>query len=297
MNNITTKVVNLQLNAMNSKMYDIGILDRSNNRMINLYNKNIEYINTKIPLLKYKNINNHDIFVRPSKILNKAIILVDDINLDTVNTMVTDGVNPACIINTSPNNYQAWISLGDDLMFPKLKKLISQNFVKLYDADPASTDANHYGRLAGFTNRKPKYLTDKGYPWVKIISYEGKHAQATINIINKFIHSSEIMPNQNKDDNVSVTNSLINPDYKFTSASSIFSKSWKDWHDYTRNDDFSRGDFAVSCKMLKLGYSVDDIVMAILSDSPELSKRKTNHEFDYATRTVFAAKKILNSGK
>ncbi|WP_223940025.1 DNA-primase RepB domain-containing protein, partial [Aeromonas caviae] len=28
-----------------------------------------------------------------------------------------------------------------------------------YDADPASADSHHYGRLAGFTNQKPKHTT------------------------------------------------------------------------------------------------------------------------------------------
>ncbi|MDE7981767.1 MULTISPECIES: RepB family DNA primase [Enterobacterales] len=28
-----------------------------------------------------------------------------------------------------------------------------------YDADPASADSRHYGRLAGFTNRKDKHTT------------------------------------------------------------------------------------------------------------------------------------------
>ncbi|WP_223932390.1 DNA-primase RepB domain-containing protein, partial [Aeromonas caviae] len=35
-----------------------------------------------------------------------------------------------------------------------------------YDADPASADSHHYGRLAGFTNQKPKHTTKTGYqPW------------------------------------------------------------------------------------------------------------------------------------
>jgi len=45
---------------------------------------------------------------------------------------------------------------------------------RLYRADPASTDWRHLGRLAGFTNQKPKHRGPGGYaPWVKLL-----HAQA-----------------------------------------------------------------------------------------------------------------------
>ncbi len=48
-----------------------------------------------------------------------------------------------------------------------------------YDADPASADSRHYGRLAGFTNRKDKHTTRAGYqPWVLLRESKGKTATA-----------------------------------------------------------------------------------------------------------------------
>ena len=41
---------------------------------------------------------------------------------------------------------------------------------RLYQADPASTDWRHLGRLAGFTNQKPIRRLPAGWPpWVKIL--------------------------------------------------------------------------------------------------------------------------------
>ncbi|WP_373870935.1 DNA-primase RepB domain-containing protein, partial [Aeromonas caviae] len=35
----------------------------------------------------------------------------------------------------------------------------ARRLAREYDADPASADSHHYGRLAGFTNQKPKHTT------------------------------------------------------------------------------------------------------------------------------------------
>lgn len=42
--------------------------------------------------------------------------------------------------------------------------VIARKLAREYDADPASADSRHYGRLAGFTNRKDKHTTRTGYP-------------------------------------------------------------------------------------------------------------------------------------
>ncbi|MDE7981772.1 DNA-primase RepB domain-containing protein, partial [Escherichia coli] len=42
-----------------------------------------------------------------------------------------------------------------------------------------SADSRHYGRLAGFTNRKDKHTTRAGYqPWVLLRESKGKTATA-----------------------------------------------------------------------------------------------------------------------
>jgi hypothetical protein len=56
-----------------------------------------------------------------------------------------------------------------------------------------------------------------------------------------------------------------------------------------KSEDFSRGDYAVTCRMLKEGYTKEEIIESIISCSPNLESRKPNHCLDYASRTVEAA--------
>ncbi|WP_311135866.1 DNA-primase RepB domain-containing protein [Providencia rettgeri] len=61
----------------------------------------------------------------------------------------------------------------------ELRGQIARTLASEYDADPASADSRHYGRLAGFTNRKDKHTTRAGYqPWVLLRESKGKTATA-----------------------------------------------------------------------------------------------------------------------
>jgi len=57
------------------------------------------------------------------------------------------------VIETSPSNFQAWLCHGQIL--PKQVSTIAARLLaSRFGGDPASADWRHYGRLAGFTNRK-----------------------------------------------------------------------------------------------------------------------------------------------
>jgi hypothetical protein len=58
--------------------------------------------------------------------------------------------------------------------------------------------------------------------------------------------------------------------------------------------DLSKGDFAVTCRMIKDGYKKDVISLAISNSSPNIQDRKRNHIEDYCKRTVEAAIRIIN---
>lgn len=66
--------------------------------------------------------------------------------------MTADGLAPAALIETSPANYQAWIKLSEKPISAELRKALAQKLARQYGGDPAIADAQHYGRLAGFTN-------------------------------------------------------------------------------------------------------------------------------------------------
>ncbi len=55
--------------------------------------------------------------------------------------------------------------------------------------------------------------------------------------------------------------------------------------------DWSKGDYAVACRMIIDGYNVSTISNAIAENSPNISERKLNHVNDYAERTALNAAK------
>src|SRR5262249_39936982 len=84
------------------------------------------------------------------------------------------GFTPALIVETSPGNFQAWLNHGRIL--PKeFSSAAARELAVCFGGDRGSADWRHYGRLAGFTNRKPKHqLSDGHFPFVRLIHADGQ---------------------------------------------------------------------------------------------------------------------------
>jgi RepB DNA-primase from phage plasmid len=130
-----------------------------------------------VRFLRLRNRQGCDIYVQPyAPDGNPGYILVD---LDqagpaVIETMRTNGHAPCVVLQTSPGNLQVWVHVSVSPLEPALASRIGRQLARLYGGDPASTDWRHLGRLAGFTNQKPRRRGPSGYaPWVQL-----RHAQA-----------------------------------------------------------------------------------------------------------------------
>ncbi|WP_250665640.1 DNA-primase RepB domain-containing protein, partial [Escherichia coli] len=128
--------------------------------------------------LKRMNAQGNDVYIRPAEQERHGLVLVDDLSEFDLDDMKAEGREPALVVETSPKNYQAWVKVAD-AAGGELRGQIARTLASEYDADPASADSRHYGRLAGFTNRKDKHTTRAGYqPWVLLRESKGKTATA-----------------------------------------------------------------------------------------------------------------------
>jgi hypothetical protein len=122
--------------------------------------------------LRLQNLHGRNIYVRPKD--EHALSLLDDLNLKAVEQMKSEGFNPAVVVETSPGNFQAWVNHGQVL--PKqFSTKAARALAEKFHGDPSSADWRHFGRLAGFTNQKPKYRGADGlHPFVKLIEASGQ---------------------------------------------------------------------------------------------------------------------------
>ena len=123
--------------------------------------------------LRHQNRDGRNIYVRPKGEHNLS--LVDDLSADKIGAMKVAGFPPALVVQTSPGNYQAWVK-HPALLSKEVSTAAARKLAEQFGGDLGAADWRHFGRLAGFTNRKEKYRSDDGlYPFVLLSEHSGSH--------------------------------------------------------------------------------------------------------------------------
>jgi hypothetical protein len=73
-------------------------------------------------------------------------------NSIAIERMKAEGFEPAVVIETSSNNFQAWLNHGQALDAAASTRA-AKALVERFGGDPSSADRRHFGRLVGFTIR------------------------------------------------------------------------------------------------------------------------------------------------
>ncbi|HEX4167496.1 MAG TPA: RepB family DNA primase [Bryobacteraceae bacterium] len=124
-----------------------------------------------IPWMKLQNLQGRNIYVRPKGEHNLS--LVDDLKHDAVNRMAAAGFNPAVLVETSTGNFQAWLK-HPKMLSKEISTAAARTLADQFGGDKGAADWRHFGRLAGFTNRKLKYQSVEGlFPFVRLIAASG----------------------------------------------------------------------------------------------------------------------------
>ena len=166
----TYEAVRKQVQAMGADRFEIGVFDASTERMIpRAWDK--DTVLKSVPWLRYENLKGRNIYIRPAGEHNLS--LVDDLEALAIQRMKTEGFTPALVVETSPKNFQAWLR-HDRTLDKSLSTAVAKALAKEFQGDQGSADWRHFGRLAGFTNRKEKYRQADGhFPYVRLIEATG----------------------------------------------------------------------------------------------------------------------------
>src|ERR1700730_3861579 len=163
----TPEAVAKQSRAMCAKAFEVGLFDpnAAHGAMLpRLWDTGT--LLRSVSWLRLKNAEGRNIYIRPAG--EHSLSLIDDASIQVIERLKSEGFAPAVVLETSPRNFQAWLCHGQIL--PKhLSTVAARLLASRFGGDPASADWRHYGRLAGFTNRKDKYRrTDGTFPYVRL---------------------------------------------------------------------------------------------------------------------------------
>ncbi|TRF66171.1 DNA primase, partial [Salmonella enterica subsp. enterica serovar London] len=271
---------------MGCERFDIGVRDATTGQMMNREWSAAEVLQNT-PWLKRMNAQGNDVYIRPAEQERHGLVLVDDLSEFDLDDMKAEGREPALVVETSPKNYQAWVKVAD-AAGGELRGQIARTLASEYDADPASADSRHYGRLAGFTNRKDKHTTRAGYqPWVLLRESKGKTATAGPALVQQAGQQIEQAQRQQEKARrlasfcAAIKSHLLRSSPKRLTSPAISlrysSSAVRRWRLSCRSG---------SSKLASRGRSAEEIGKAMAEASPALAERKPGHEADYIERTV-----------
>jgi len=171
----TSGPVDQQVAAMGSELFEVGLYnpDAGATESIMIPRVwNSETILKSVAWLRHQNRAGRNIYIRPKG--EHDLSMVDDLTKDAISTMRQAGFSPAVVVETSPGNYQAWLKHPERLS-KEVSTAAARALAEKFGGDRGAADWRHFGRLAGFTNRKAKYFNASSgqYPFVRLIEAAG----------------------------------------------------------------------------------------------------------------------------
>jgi hypothetical protein len=171
----TFEAASAQIAAMACEVFEVGLFkpDAQGEDPVMLPRTwDVEALLRSISWLRKENREGRNIYVRPRG--EHCLSLVDDLTKDAVNEMKRTGFSPALVVETSPGNFQAWLKHPKELD-KEMSTAAARTLAEKFDGDRGAADWRHFGRLAGFTNRKRSYQDAKTglFPFVTLIEADG----------------------------------------------------------------------------------------------------------------------------
>lgn len=289
----TTQVIARQLHAFGGDHFDLGIRDGHQGKMMHrLWTSDDVLQHTA--WLKRMNAQGNDIYIKPAG--EHSLVLVDDLPPAAIDRLKEKGFNPAIVTETSPGNLQAWLKLSPDPIEARIRRVIARGFAKDFGGDPNSADAQHYGRLAGFTNQKPNRLLETGmHPYVLLREWSGQvmvKAYTLLAQADRFLDQQAVQ--QAQKDRVTAIHTegvryaaprgrhmALEPVTEYRRQAQVLATR------YGPHPDWSKVDWMIAQSMVASGqYDAEEVARAILGGSPNIRTRKPGHLEDYAYRTA-----------
>jgi hypothetical protein len=214
-------------------------------------------------------------------------ILVDDLTEEKLGQMKEDGYSPACVIESSPGNYQAVItvpSLEGDTSKDREEANRLTKELNLKYGDPKLSGSVHGHRLPPFPNQKPKHRRGDGtFPDTALTEANGgtcKKAAARLSCIRDEIQAAEEqirLRDEAGKNRPADSGSYRDPNGAY----------WAHYRDIAGKfggaEDYSRVDAMIGIRMRATGHTRGEVTEAIAGNAPAMRRENM-------TREAFTAK-------
>jgi hypothetical protein len=275
----TLELAGQQIRAMGAAVFEVGLFKPDDQRKDNEPAMiprvwDAETLMRSVPWMKFHNSQGRNIYVRPKG--EHDLSLVDDLKAEAVKRMNASGFKPAVLVETSAGNFQAWLK-HPRVLSKEVSTAAARALAEQFGGDKGAADWRHFGRLAGFTNRKLKYQSAEGlFPFVRLVAAPGCTYQAA----GKFLERIEAQLQENAQRRVR---------QPLVSGRPAKQQSLKNIEDFRANPayggDGSRIDLAFAIYALSHGIAEAQVEASLLSR--DLShKGDERRQADYVDRTV-----------
>ena len=274
-----TKIaVSKQLNALGCDNYEVGIVNghckKEDAKMI-IIPINKQKIYDSLKYYRKMNVTGHHIFIRP--LGSQGLIFFDDLSMSNVRKMTSDGYAPALLIESSPDNYHGWIRVSETPIPTDVATAVSKVIAKKYDGDNDAAAWRQFGRIAGFTNQKPKHVDETGrYPYVNIKSSIGRLCAAHETLMAEAFQYLEEKRLALEEKSEEIKKLADNPRITDLESASNFFKRSLDIikNHYGASLYASKADWMIVTDMIKKGFSIESIKHSMMLHSLEVSENE-----------------------
>lgn len=277
---LTAHAVATQLDVMACQRYEVGIFDPVADKMW-IKHWSSEEVLRAVGFMKSQNAMGKHIYIRPEGA--HALTLIDDLKPETIDRMKAEGFTPALVVETSPGNLQAWLAHGVELPPPQ-STMAAKCLAERFGGDPSSADWRHFGRLAGFTNRKPAYQQANGhFPYVRIREATGAGYPQSRSLVEQAATALAAREAQERE-----ARAAYNRPREAANKGEL-TKTIADFRNAPLYaGDYHRADLAFATYALSRGMDVDDVASEIMTR--DLShKGNDRRQRDYIERTLTKA--------
>jgi hypothetical protein len=216
---------------------------------------------------------------------DKHHILVDDLSAEKLQQLKDDGYSPACVIESSPKNFQAVITIpsmeGDSEKDRAAANKLTRELNLKY-GDPKLSGSVHGHRLPPFANCKPKHRREDGtYPNTVLVEAKGgfcEKARKELEMTYSEMKEAEKKARADAETRARMSN-------YFTGSNDPHSAYWAHYRDIvsrqSETPDYSGIDGKIGIRMRVTGYTPGQIRNAIETNAPAMRRENmTQEEYD-----------------